>query len=722
MKLYLRITFWSVLAGIAPWPAGTSPVRASAASGIRPQQRMALRLTTHILGARYCQADEAGHRTLNLRLGLHYVNAGERPLIVCHSSQVYYEYVSRTAADAEAHRYEVNSSLMVISGGPLPDLEGDVPGPLFAILQPGGSYDTDTEIRLSVAVKDAAALRPGEVPLGEHVLQVTVPTWPADRETAARLGDLWRERGDLLTNPVRSEPMPFTVVDGAMEDCSSPLGSPQPGPPPEIDRSAIAGHRVLEVFDENRDYRVANGTLQVVPASNGAWVNTVDGGLVYDRAANSFDEPLPGHDSGVPSRLARMYLGKDGKIWFQSFGRVGRFVQNGHGFAEQDIPRLSEIPVTSLFPARDGNFWLATRRGLIYFDGRQPGGPELPSADVEAAFHSLPGYAVRSTEREMSAPGGSKLAAPVANKAASELARNAKESGLLAETRVGFEDSSANIWLGTTRAIIRFSRRQGSWALIPYPKEVGSCSTIYEDRHGKIWFAGDSNNVAVYDQTGASWSVIGLIDHLPWVAGQEEMTRSVTVETMYEDRAGQMFFGTSAGLIVLDAHSQWRAFSFDSALPCPWIKDITEEENGRIWVSTCWGIVVLAPEDCKCGPSGILNAKQPPKGRAQPVSILPTGPIRPTVELSTGDLERRVIHRDGPVYLVNKDSEVAPVQAVSVRITVDEAGNALFARVLNESCPVDDLVSSVRKWKFEPLISAGKPVRMTGTLIFYFTM
>jgi hypothetical protein len=191
---------------------------------------------------------------------------------------------------------------------------------------------------------------------------------------------------------------------------------------------------------------------------------------------------------------------------------------------------------------------------------------------------------------------------------------------------------------------------------------------------------------------------------------------------MYEDRAGQMFFGTSAGLIVLDAHSQWRAFSFDSALPCPWIKDITEEENGRIWVSTCWGIVVLAPEDCKCGPSGILDAKQRPKGRAQPAGISPPGPIRPTVELSTGELERRVIHRDGPVYLVNKDSEVAPVQAVSVRITVDEAGNVLFARVLNEWSPVDDLVSSLRKWKFEPLISAGKPVRMTGTLIFYFTI
>jgi hypothetical protein len=147
--------------------------------------------------------------------------------------------------------------------------------------------------------------------------------------------------------------MPFTVVDGAMEDCSSPLGSPQPGPRPEIDRSAIAGHRVLEIFDENRDYRVAKGALQAIPTWNRVWVNTGYGEVVYDRAANSFDEPLPGHDSGVPSRLARMYLGKDGKIWFQSFGRVGRFVQNGHGFAEQDIPSLFEIPITSLFPARD---------------------------------------------------------------------------------------------------------------------------------------------------------------------------------------------------------------------------------------------------------------------------------------------------------------------------------------------------------------------------------
>jgi hypothetical protein len=221
-------------------------------------------LTTSILGARYCVDD--GSRSLEIKLGLHYANTGPRPLILYKpSSTAYYEFVSHTEAEALAHKYEVNSSLMIITSGLLPDLEGDLPGPLFAILQPGRSYDTYTEVRLLLAPTDKPPPGPGRVPPGEHVLQVTIPTWPADGEMASRLTRLWREQGDLWTSSVTSEPMPFTVEDGREEDCSSPLGSPQPGPRPEIDRSAIAGHRVLEIFDENRDYRVANGTLQAIP-------------------------------------------------------------------------------------------------------------------------------------------------------------------------------------------------------------------------------------------------------------------------------------------------------------------------------------------------------------------------------------------------------------------------------------------------------------------------
>jgi len=79
--------------------------------------------------------------------------------------------------------------------------------------------------------------------------------------------------------------------------------------------------------------------------------------------------------------------------------------------------------------------------------------------------------------------------------------------------------------------------------------------------------------------------------------------------------------------------------------------------------------------------------------------------------LASLDQEPRVIYQAGPV-LKPSESKQTP-GSVFVRFIVDEQGNVQNARVEKSTNPIFEApaLKAVKKWRFEPGKSSGKPVR-----------
>jgi hypothetical protein len=178
-----------------------------AAPDERKQQGPALRLTSEVVGRRYCAGDKL--HILQLRLRLRYRNAGGRKLVVYQGKNLFYQ--TKIRGGAQARPYEV-----VVLNSRFNDAQAEVinapkPGAAFVTLAPGAVFET--EIVVGVGVAAAAAERGANaVAPGEHTLQVVASSWYESRKLAEELRARWQASGLLWIEPVASEPLTFDAV------------------------------------------------------------------------------------------------------------------------------------------------------------------------------------------------------------------------------------------------------------------------------------------------------------------------------------------------------------------------------------------------------------------------------------------------------------------------------------------------------------------------------
>lgn len=177
-----------------------------AAQDVR-RQAQPLRLTSEIVGQRYCAGDKL--HILQMRLRLRYRNAGERKLIVYQGKNLFYQ--TRIRGGARTKPYEV-----VVLNSRFNDAQAEVvnaprPGGVFVTLPPGGTHETEIVVGVGLAA-EAAERGANSIEPGEHTLQVAASTWYESRKLAEELRARWAAAGLLWMDPVASEPLAFNAV------------------------------------------------------------------------------------------------------------------------------------------------------------------------------------------------------------------------------------------------------------------------------------------------------------------------------------------------------------------------------------------------------------------------------------------------------------------------------------------------------------------------------
>jgi hypothetical protein len=179
-----------------------------------------LLLTTKILKEHYCDSPDPDFVTLRLLLRLSFANAGNQKVILQRGGKsVPVARVSKTVEDSVAKRFENTINYTIITSSSEPQKSTARP-PLrsFAILSPGETYQTVTEISLPVA--RSLPMPPGINP-GNHHLQIEVSMWDEAESDATLKRKTWMNDGFLWSESILSKPMSFTVrTHPNSEDCN----------------------------------------------------------------------------------------------------------------------------------------------------------------------------------------------------------------------------------------------------------------------------------------------------------------------------------------------------------------------------------------------------------------------------------------------------------------------------------------------------------------------
>ena len=207
---------------------------------------------------------------------------------------------------------------------------------------------------------------------------------------------------------------------------------------------------------------------------------------------------------------------------------LGQYVHDSWQI-EQGLPQSS---VSHIVQTRDGYLWLATREGLVRFDG----------------------ITLRVFDR-----------------------LNTKELGQNSVTALA-EDRSGTLWIGTAGGGLT-QRINGVFTRMPALRDLGNAfiTALVEDRRGTIWIGTKDRGLFAFDT--------GQLRHVTIRDGLS----SNYVQTLYEDQGGDVWVGTTNGLNRLRGRSIAQ-FSTADGLSSASITALCQSQNGTLWVGTEAGL------------------------------------------------------------------------------------------------------------------------------------
>lgn len=246
----------------------------------------------------------------------------------------------------------------------------------------------------------------------------------------------------------------------------------------------------------------------------------------------------------------------------------------------QEETSLGHTSVHDIFKDRSGNFWIATRSGVSYanlqsipfkyYGASAVSGKYLNDPEVYSITQSKDGKIWIGTEA-----GGINILDPD-NKRMHYLVHDENNQNSLSANNVKaiLQDRKGNFWIGTfLGGLDYYEVAKNKFTHYTHdPENTNSLAdnkvwALHEDGQGAIWIGSD----------------MGVQRFEP---GSQKFTNyrkgfnNQPVHLIYEDRAGNLYFGSNLGaLVVLTADSQQLEFEIPARV-------IREDSKGRIWIGS----------------------------------------------------------------------------------------------------------------------------------------
>ncbi len=309
------------------------------------------------------------------------------------------------------------------------------------------------------------------------------------------------------------------------------------------------------VFDEKNLTGITSNQIKYIyhDKVGSVWVGTEGGGVnAHFRASSKFklyNINLDASKSFKSNLVLSLMEDRDGLVWIGT-GRGGLATLDRETNTFQQYPQLSTSgnnSILSLLEDKDGIIWVGT-----WGDGLNTYNKKTKKVQSYSEFKTVNAATIVSI----------------------------------------LEDSRGNIWVGTYGAGVflyhktteNFTNYNSSSGL-----SINNIYNIYEDSKKNIWIATDGGGVVKYNHESNVFKTFDRNEKLNSIS-------SNSVNCSYEDKEGDMWFGTSNGLNKLDTKTgKFTSFFEKDGLPNDFIYCILPDEKGNLWMSTNKGVSKFNP-------------------------------------------------------------------------------------------------------------------------------
>jgi ligand-binding sensor domain-containing protein/serine phosphatase RsbU (regulator of sigma subunit) len=222
------------------------------------------------------------------------------------------------------------------------------------------------------------------------------------------------------------------------------------------------------------------------------WIGTMGGGLaVYDRKTNSFTHYYRDENNTHDNILFLKKVGK--KMWFGTWGGGFSYfdLETGKFRKEPYITEnsgLSNNNVIWIEPDAKGNLWLATLRGLNYYDAQKD---EIRSWRTDEGLPNNTLYCLHLENNILwiGSSGGGLIRFDIRNNSFKQWLKGGKNSLSNNTVHAIVPDGKGMLWLATKNGLNKFDPRTESFTSYSEPDGLSNnfIVGILPDRSGNLW-------------------------------------------------------------------------------------------------------------------------------------------------------------------------------------------------------------------------------------------